>query len=126
MFFGGVLFPDRLKYAMIKPLHKNDDRCEVSNYRPVSPLTSFSKILETAMQRRILKHVTKCNILSTEQYGLTVGLKTDIANYKLKTEILNAINNKLQVGGIFCDLEKALDRFNHDTLLSKLKFYWIK
>jgi hypothetical protein len=37
--------PDRLKYAIIKPLHKNDDKCEVSNYRPVSLLTSFSKIV---------------------------------------------------------------------------------
>jgi hypothetical protein len=29
MLFGGV-FPDRLKYATIKPLHKNEDRCEIS------------------------------------------------------------------------------------------------
>jgi hypothetical protein len=34
MLFCGV-FPDRLKYAIIKPLHKNEDRCEVSNCRPV-------------------------------------------------------------------------------------------
>jgi hypothetical protein len=40
MLFWGV-FPDRLKYAIIKSLHKNDDRCEVSNYRLVSLLTSF-------------------------------------------------------------------------------------
>jgi hypothetical protein len=40
MLFWGV-FPDRLKYGIIKPLHKNDDVCEVSNYRPVSLLTSF-------------------------------------------------------------------------------------
>jgi hypothetical protein len=40
MLFWGV-FPDRLKYAIIKPLHRNYDRCEVSNYRPVPLLTSF-------------------------------------------------------------------------------------
>jgi len=38
MLFWGV-FPDRLKYAIIKPLHKSDDRCEVPNYRPISLLT---------------------------------------------------------------------------------------
>jgi hypothetical protein len=69
MLFWGV-FPDRLKYAIIKPLHKNDTRCEVSNYRPVSLLISFSKIFEMVTQRRILKHLTNYNILSTEQYGL--------------------------------------------------------
>jgi hypothetical protein len=73
----------------------------VSNYRPVSLLTSFSKILETLMQRRILKHLTNYNILSTEQYGFRLGLRTDNATYKLTTEILNAMNNKLLVGGIF-------------------------
>ena len=96
MLFWGV-FPDRLKYAIIKPLHKND-RCGVSNYRPVSLLTSFLKIFEMAMQRRILKHLTNHNILSTEQHGFRSGLKMANATNKLTTEILNAINNKILVG----------------------------
>jgi hypothetical protein len=79
MLFWSV-FPDRLKYGIIKPPHKNDDRCEVSNYRPVSLLT--------VMQRRILKHLTNYKILSTEQYGFRLGLRTDNATYKLTTEIL--------------------------------------
>ena len=54
--FWGV-FPVRIKYTVIKPLHKNGDRCEVSNYRPVSLSTSFSKIFEMVMQTRILKHL---------------------------------------------------------------------
>jgi hypothetical protein len=101
------VFPDRLKYAIIKPLHNNGDRCDVSKYRSVSLLTSFSKIFETLMQRKILKHLTKYIKLSTE-HGFRLGLRTDNATYKLTTEILNIMNNKLLVGGIFCDLEKHL------------------
>jgi hypothetical protein len=75
-------------------------------------ITSLSKIFETLMQRRILKHPTKYNILSTEQCCFRLGLGTDNATDKLTTEILNAMNNKLLVGGIFCDLEKATDCVN--------------
>jgi len=49
-------------------------------------------------------------------------LKTDNAIYKLSTEILNAVNNKLLVGRILCDLEKMFDCVDHGIILSDLKF----
>ena len=58
------------------------------------------------MQTRTLKHLTKYNILSNEQYCFRIGLKTDNRIYQLRNKILNAMNNKLLVGGIVCDLEK--------------------
>jgi len=60
------------------------------------------------MQRRILKCLTKYNTLSTEQYCFRVGFRTDNATYKLTTEILNAMNNKLLVGGMFVIYETLL------------------
>jgi hypothetical protein len=88
------VFPDRLKYATVKPLYKNGDRQEVSNYRPISILTYFSKIFEKVMHFRILKYLTEHNILNIEQYGFRANLKTDNATYKLTAKIRNAINNK--------------------------------
>jgi hypothetical protein len=49
------------------------------------------------------------NILANEQYGFRSNSSTERASYKLINEILNALNNKILVGGIFCDLMKAFD-----------------
>jgi len=38
-------------------------------------------------------------------------------------EILTALNNKLIIGGIFCDPEKAFDCVNHYRLISKLETF---
>jgi hypothetical protein len=44
---------------------------------------------------------------------------------KLLNDILQALNDKEYVGGIFCDLEKAFDCVNYDLLMKKLKLYGI-
>jgi hypothetical protein len=51
---------------------------------------------------------------------------TEKASFTLINNILTAMNNKLKVGGIFCDLQKEFDYLNHEILLKKLEFYGIE
>jgi len=118
-------FPTRLKYAIVKPLLKKGDKENTANYRPISLLTSFSKVLEKIIYERLLKHIETNNILAIEQFGFRTSSSTEKASYKLIDDILNALNNRMTVGGIFCDLQKAFDCVNHDILLTKLEFYGI-
>jgi hypothetical protein len=61
--------PDHLKYAIIKPCFKKGDKSQISNYRPVSMLTGFSKIFELLIFHRLKQYLVSNNILVTEHYG---------------------------------------------------------
>jgi len=98
-------------------------RTDIPNFRPVSLFTSFSKILEKVIYPRLYQHIIQNNILATEKYGFRNNSSTEKASFKLINEILLALNNKLTVGGIFCDLEKAFNSVNHNIILSKCEFY---
>jgi hypothetical protein len=60
-----------------------------------------------------------------EQYSFRINYSTLKASYTSINNTLLALNNKLTVSGIFCDLEKAFDCMNQDILLLKLEFYSI-
>jgi hypothetical protein len=89
------------------------------------PYCPFSKILEKVIYNRLLEHVINNKILAKEQFGFIKNLTTEKATYELSDEIIGALDKKLLVGGIFCDLAKAFNCVNHDTLLLKLIWYEI-
>jgi hypothetical protein len=86
--------PSRLKYSIIKPLFMKGDRDNMANYRPISLLTSFSKIFEKIIYERLLQHTKVNNILLEEEFGFRPATSTDKASYRLINEILNAMNER--------------------------------
>jgi hypothetical protein len=97
----------------------------ISNYRPISLLTSLSKIFEKIIFTRLICHLNYNHILVEEQFGYRTKSSMDLASYKLINDILTSLNNKLLVGGIFCDLQKAFHCVDHNLLLSKMYWYGI-
>jgi len=73
-------FPTRLKYAIVKPILKKGNKENVTNYRPISLLTSFSKVFEKLIYDTLLKHIQTNNILRTEQFGFRVSSSTEKAS----------------------------------------------
>jgi hypothetical protein len=97
----------------------------MSTYRPIYLLPSFSKIIEKVIYTRLNQHCIESNILSKQQYGFRINSATEKATFNLLNTISNALNNRIMVGGIFCDLQKSFDCVDHGVLLSKLNFYGI-
>jgi hypothetical protein len=98
----------------------------MTNYRPISLLITISKILESVVFNRLSLHLQVNNILLPEQFGFRKGISIEKAVFTLTNNILNAINQQKQTGGIFCDLTKAFNCINHKILLSKLFYYGIR
>jgi hypothetical protein len=105
---------------------QNWNNAFVSNYRPISLLTTFSKVIEKVMYNRLSHYLQTNNILVPEQFGFRKGISTEDADFKLTESVLKSLNQKMYVGGIFCDLAKACDCVNHEILLIKLHFFGIQ
>ena len=118
-------FPTRLKFSQVFPIFKKGNKTEMSDCKPVSLLTPFSKIFEKVIYNRLLQHTKENNIIVTDQYGFKNNSSTELAIFKLTNQILSHINNKSSVCGIFCNFTKAFDTVNHDILISKLEYYSI-
>jgi hypothetical protein len=65
------------------------------------------------MYSRLNKHLQTNSILVPEEYALRKGMSTEDAALRLSDSVLNSLNQKLHVGGIFCDLLKAFECVNH-------------
>ena len=63
------IFPDRLKCAKVIPIHRKGLPTDPSNYRPISLLSIYSKILETLMYKRLYKFLDKMDAFYSLQFG---------------------------------------------------------
>ena len=113
-------FPSVFKTAIIKPLHKNGDCREVTNYRPISLITNLAKVVEKIIKIRIVKFLEKYNVISDRQFGFRSGKSTQDAISSLTNEIYKAMDLSKPTLCVFLDLKKAFDTVSHSQLLKVL------
>ena len=112
-----------MKLARVIPVFKYNDLTQLSNYRPISVLPAFSKILERVIYNRMVHYLDNYNILCHQQFGFRKGYSTSMALIRLSDQLSTEIDNNKFTIGIFLDLSKAFDTVNHEILFTKLEHY---
>ena len=120
------IVPDKFKVARVIPIFKSGDQTCLGNYRPISLLSLFNKILEKLMYRRLISYIEKKNILFQNQFGFQGKHSTTQAVILMTDRIQKAIEDKQYSCGIFLDFSKAFDTVDHQILLHKLEAYGIR
>jgi hypothetical protein len=115
-------FPSSLKDAIVTPiLKKNGLDCNnLKNYRPVSNTAFLSKLIEKSAMSCVNNHVLNNNLAQEFQSAYRSGHSTETALLRVKSDILNAVDDRQAVFLVLLDLSAAFDTIDHNIMLNRL------
>ena len=118
--------PDKIKIAKITPIHKAKETNNLNNFRPISILPVFSKILEKIVFNQLIYFINENNLINENQYGFRSGRSTETALSKFIHDILSGFEDGELTVALFLDLSKAFDTVDHNVLLTKLEYIGVR
>lgn len=124
--FQEACFPKALKISRVTPVFKKGSKENKENYRPISLVSSIGKVFEKAFYSRLSGFLAKHTVISVNQHGFQRGKSTIGAVLEATEKILEGMDQKRSVLGIFLDSSKAFDCVEHAVLLNVLSNYGIR
>jgi hypothetical protein len=114
-------YPDSLKFTKVIEIYKKKDKTLPVNYRPISLLPIIAKILDTVINKQLMKHLLTHNLISSTQYAFRPHSSTTLALQTIINSIRKQVSKHNPTLAIYIDLSKAYDTISHKKLMHKLK-----
>ena len=121
---SGVV-PSEWKKANITAIYKKGSKKLAGNYRPVSLTSVVCKLMESIIRDSIMEHMSKNNLLNSQQYGFVSGRSTVLQLIKVMDRWTEILDKGGCVDVVYCDFLKAFDKVPHKRLVQKLNYYGI-
>ena len=86
------IFPENLKITKVSPNYKKDQDFLLTNYRPISVLPCFSKLLERIMYSRLFKYLSENSIFYEKQFGFHTSHSTEHAILLLVNQLYQSFD----------------------------------
>ena len=111
------VFPSKLKASRTVPIFKSGDPNNCDNYRPISLLSSISKLLEKFIVNQLVDHLETNKLLYEHQYGFQRNKSTLHSLTQFTNFVTKELNEKKFFVGVFLDLKKAFDVVSHNIVV---------
>lgn len=116
-------FPSLLKSGLVTPLLKKPglDTSDFKNFRPITNLSTISKILERLALARLKPHIVSSPNYCPLQSAYRTAYSTETALVKVVDDIIGCIDSGSVVAVVGLDISAAFDTVRHRTLLDRLE-----
>ena len=105
--------------ANVVPVHKKENKSQVSNYRSISLLCIVSKVIERYIYNSVFNIVEP--LINTHQHGFMTGKTCTTQLLSVYDTVSKHLDEGKQTDMIFLDFSKAFDSVNHNLLSHKLQ-----
>ena len=119
--FSTGTFPEIWKRSITVPIHKKGIIFDMANYRPISLLPVFSKLLDKLFNQQLSNFLETNYVINDAQHANRHRRSGETALLRLTKLLFNERNTNKWSYLVVIDLSKTFDCINHHLLLNALQ-----